>query len=462
MLFTSLWFYAALAPALGVFHLTPARARVACLLVLSCAFYLYADAQAFWLLAAMTVVTFLAGRAIASAASDRMRLARLLAGLLPIVALLVGLKSAGAWRGTVLPLGVSYYVFRLISYLLDVYWDEAQVERKFVDFAAFVTFAPQMLSGPIQRSHQFLRQVPRLRSGAFDRDQFERGFFTILRGLLLKLLIGDRLGAFIGLVDAAPQNYSRTVVLTAVMAYGVQLYADFAGYTLIAIGLGRLFGIEAPPNFNAPFRAANIQDFWRRWHISLSSWVADYVFTPLRMSMRRLERLGLVLSLFVAMTLIGVWHGFTLPFLLYGLMQGAFMSVSALTLPQRDRLLARSRMPQAARSAGGIVAVYLMMTISQVFWRAASLASAVLHLRLLTGSLPEGPLGLSVMRTDIVQPVYLCMAAAFYHGAGAPGSARRVRPAERRLPAWVLGGAALLLISALSTEEGASFIYGQF
>ena len=146
----------------------------------------------------------------------------------------------------------------------------------------------------------------------------------------MKLLVGDRLAAFIELVDTSHADYSYSVMLTTVACYLLQLYADFAGYTNIALGVGKLFGIEGPPNFHAPFAAVNIQEFWRRWHMSLTSWVTDYLFTPLSMSLRDLGQIGLVLCIMLNMLIIGLWHGLTLNFLVFGVLQGILVSVTAL------------------------------------------------------------------------------------------------------------------------------------
>ena len=495
-MFISPEYYAALIIALGLFYATPAKARIFCLLAISCLFYLTIAPAWFALLAGEVSIAYYIGGALSRAQTDRARNLLLLCGLVPIVGALLVLKLAGALQGLLMPLGTSYYTFKLISYVLEVYWDESKVAPDFVEFAAFVSFAPQMVSGPIQRSNQFLRQVPHLRRGWFDPEQFETGFFTILRGLLLKLLIADRLGAFISLVDAAPLAYRRSVLFTVVLCYTVQLYADFAGYTLIAIGIGRLFGIESPPNFSAPFSATNIQMFWRRWHITLSSWVADYVFTPLSLSLRGAGRVGMVTSLTISMMLIGLWHGLSYPFLAFGALQGLYISFSVLTMPSRERLMARfmalpplhlviglhitsvtvslpTRPPEQRelghmavfaplRTAFGIVCVYVMVSFSMIFWQAHTFDAAVLHLRLLARTIPTGHLGFADIRTDIVDPLFACMVIAFWHGVGAPGFAWVARYVGGRVPRWVVGGVALLLICALSTEEGSSFIYGQF
>ena len=462
MSFVALPFYGWLAAALAVFYLTPGRWRPACLLAISCAFYLAASPGYFVLLVAQTAIAYGGGLALAGAKTDRARQVWLVASLIPILGALSFLKVEGTLVGLLMPLGVSYYTFKIIAYLVEVYWDEGQVQRRPIAFAAFVAFAPQMVSGPIQRPFDFFPQLVTVGTGVFDPVLFEAGWFAILRGLLLKLLIGDRLGAFIAVVDAAPERYNYAVLATLAACYLLQLYADFAGYTLIAIGIGRLFGIESPPNFNAPFAAADIQDFWRRWHMSLTTWIADYVFMPLRMAVRGMGQAGLVLSLMVSMVLIGLWHALTLPYLVYGVIQGVYMSASALIKPYRERLVGRSRAFALPAHLLGIIIVFLLMTFSQLFWQAHSLQAGWLHVRLLFGVTPAGGLGFGDIRTEIADPVFACMAIAFYHGAGAPGFAWLMRPVGRFVPAWAVGGFALLLLAALTPMTGGSFIYGQF
>ena len=461
-MFTSLPFYGELTAAVLAFYLLPGAWRVTGLLVLSCAFYVSLASHWFWLLAVQAAIAYATGVGLARAKGEPMRRLILTAGLLPIVGALVLLKINVAARGILLPLGISYYTFKLISYVLEVYWDEKAVEMRPVSFGAYVSFGPQMPSGPIQRPSDFLPQLGLLRSGTFDGDMFEAGLASIIHGLMLKLLIGDRLGAFIAAVDTRPAAYDRSVLFLLAACYTLQLYADFNGYTKIAIGIGRLFGIESPQNFAAPFAARNIQEFWRRWHISLSSWTADYIFAPLRMASRDIGQAGLVFSLSASMVIIGLWHGFTLTFLIFGLLHAGYMSVSALTLPARQRVFAPHRWLQPLRAVGGMAVVFLLMTVSQIFWQARSLSSAMLHVQLLTGSVAAGNLHLSDMRTEIAEPVFVCMAIALYHGLGAPGWNKLTGPVDRVVPRWVTGGVSLLLLSALSTEAGGSFIYGQF
>ena len=180
-------------------------------------------------------------------------------GVAAVVAIIVAFKAAGAWRGFLLPLGVSYYSFKLISYLIEVYLDDDAVERDPVVFFLFPAFFPQIVAGPFRGRG---RSSPRcVRSWRDDRHRTVRnGLWFILGGLMMNTLVGDRLGAFIALSAHLTGDYSYSVLVTTVACYILQLYANFSGYTNIALGVGRLFGVEGPPNFNAPFAAINIQN----------------------------------------------------------------------------------------------------------------------------------------------------------------------------------------------------------
>jgi D-alanyl-lipoteichoic acid acyltransferase DltB (MBOAT superfamily) len=387
----------------------------------------------------------------------------LILGIVPILSVLTFFKLQGHWSGLLLPLGISYYAFKLISYLLETYWDHEKIEKNFINFALYPAFAPQIVSGPIQRPDDFFTQLRRAKVDKANPKQIEDAFRLILKGLMLKLLIGDRLASFIDIVDKAPEAYCRRVILATVLCYTVQLYADFSGYTNIAVGIGKLFGINAPPNFNAPFSAYNIQEFWRRWHMTLTSWLTDYVFTPLRMATRNFGGFSLPISVMVTMTLIGLWHGITWPFFMFGLFQGFYVLISTLTLKRYDRFF--TSMPQFVkqlRIGFGVCFTYLMMSISIVFWHAPTLDNALLHFKLLLKILPPGTLHFTDIRTEVVQPILPCFIIAFYYGAGAPGVKLVRKVVDSYIPNWVQLGFCLFLLSALTITEGSKFIYGQF
>jgi alginate O-acetyltransferase complex protein AlgI len=471
--FTSPLFYLALVLAVAVFYLLRGRWRAIYLLALSYAFYALSSPIYLVLLIVASAGVYAVGLAIARAGVERAKQALMAAGVAVVVAAIVAFKAAGAWRGFLLPMGVSYYSFKLISYLIEVYWDEEAVERDPVIFFLFPAFFPQIISGPIQRPEPFFAQMRDVMGRALNADQLETGFRFILGGLMMKTLVGDRLAAFIDVIDQSHASYSYSIMLTTVACYTLQLYADFSGYTNIALGLGKLFGVEGPPNFNAPFAAVNIQEMWRRWHMSLTLWLTDYLFTPLSMSLRDFGQAGLIGAICLNMIIIGVWHGFTLNYLVFGVVHAVFLSVTVLILAERVRRkraagkLAASqspswRPPSALLGVLGAALTFTLMSFSQIFFHSSTWGEAVSILEQVLVVAPSGPAGWSDMPAYLTVPAWVCMGVALHVGVGAPGAGGLARSVSSVAPQWLQYGVCLFLLTVLSTEGGGRFIYGQF
>ncbi|QDU66425.1 MBOAT family O-acyltransferase [Engelhardtia mirabilis] len=222
----------------------------------------------------------------------------------------------------IVPVGISFYTFQTLSYTIDIYRGVLAPAKNLRDFGLFVAFFPQLVAGPIVRAIDFLPQLelrPR-----FDRQRLREGLWRMVTGLLKKVAIADILGAY--LVDPvynSPGDYSWVVHLLAVYGFAFQIYYDFSGYSDIAIGAAKLLGFDLPENFDLPYRSRSVREFWRRWHISLSTWVRDYIYFPLggsRGSEWRVAR-----NLLITMLVIGVWHGASILWVIYGLMQGLSM-----------------------------------------------------------------------------------------------------------------------------------------
>ncbi len=230
----------------------------------------------------------------------------------------------------VLPAGISFYTFQSLSYTIDVYRKRLPATRSLLDFAVFVAFFPQLVAGPIVRATDFIPQM--MRRPEWSRSQVASGLFQILRGLCKKLLMADMLGAH--LVDRAFHGagslsaLDAPAMLLATYAYALQLYGDFAGYSDIAIGSARLLGFELRVNFDRPFTSRSLEEFWTRWHISMSSWFTDYVY--ISMGGSRLGTLRACWNAFFAWTLVGLWHGAAWTFVLWGAYHGAWLVVSRL------------------------------------------------------------------------------------------------------------------------------------
>jgi alginate O-acetyltransferase complex protein AlgI len=364
---------------------------------------------------------------------------------------------------------VSYYSFKLIAYLIEVYWDDDAVERDPVIFFLFPAFFPQIVSGPIQRPGPFFAQMREIAGRTLNFDQIEAGFRFILGGLMMKLLIGDRLLAFIGVIGQSYPDYRYSVIVTTVACFTLQLYADFSGYTNIALGIGKLFGIEGPPNFNAPFTAVNIQDFWRRWHMSLTLWLTDYLFTPLSMALRDYGEAGLIGAICLNMVIIGLWHGFTVNFLAFGILHAVFLTATVLILARRKRAAAKTKTSAQSNQPGsgvapflGAVLTFALVSLSMILVYSPTWGAAVFLFRQVVGAAPSGSVGWSDMPADLTVPAWICMAIALFVGAGFPGVRGLIGSVGRLAPTWLQYGVCLSLLSLLSTAGSGRFIYGQF
>ncbi len=221
----------------------------------------------------------------------------------------------------ILPLGISFYTLQQIAYLVDVYEGVAS-ENKLIDYALFVSFFPQLIAGPIVHYDEIMPQLESLRSKIFNAQNFAKGLFVFTLGLAKKVLIADTLSPWVG------DGFNRTESLHFFSAWGtslsytLQLYFDFSGYSDMAIGLGYLFNIKIPQNFNSPLRAANINEFWARWHMTLSVFIRTYIFTPIVKLMPKMNFFYSMVSMFLAMTIAGIWHGAGWTFFLYGVIHG--------------------------------------------------------------------------------------------------------------------------------------------
>ncbi len=224
----------------------------------------------------------------------------------------------------ILPMGISFYTFQTMSYTIDIYRKEMAPTKRFLDFALFVSFFPQLVAGPIERAKHLLPQV--LSSRKVTWDKFCEGSYLIFWGLFLKILIADNLGKIVNPIFAAKLAPNGGAALMAAYAFTFQVFCDFAGYSNIARGLGRVMGFDIVVNFNLPFFATNVQEFWNRWHISLSGWIRDYLYIPLFRALGKMKSLWRVyITIVVAMTVIGLWHGAAWTFVLFGVYHGLLL-----------------------------------------------------------------------------------------------------------------------------------------
>jgi len=237
----------------------------------------------------------------------------------------IGLPPDFLLLHVVLPVGLSFYILRAISYSFDVYRKKIPPEKSFLDLAVYISFFPYLLSGPILRADEFLGQLKQ--GGAKIIDNLWENLFLILSGLFKKIVVSSYLTMnIVDSVFAVPQNHSQLAVVLAVYAYALAIYCDFSGYTDLAIGIAGLMGFKSPANFNQPYLAIDFQDFWRRWHITLSNFLRDYVYIPL--GGNRKGNLRTYVNLLITMFVSGLWHGTGLQFIIWGLFHGLGLAFS--------------------------------------------------------------------------------------------------------------------------------------
>jgi D-alanyl-lipoteichoic acid acyltransferase DltB (MBOAT superfamily) len=474
MLFNSLP-YALFLPAvaLGYFAL-PQRLRWMLLLAASYFFYASWNPKYLLLLLASTLVDYALGVRLAEQRDPRRRRALLTASICMNLGLLFTFKYWNFVQGNLvwlaermgygwplgtldvlLPVGISFYTFQSLAYVVDVYRGAAPAERHLGRFALYVAFFPQLVAGPIERAG---RLMPQLRMPAtVDLARIRSGLELIVWGLFKKVVVADRLALYVDIVYANPTLHTSGSRLLATYFFAFQIYADFSAYTDIARGSARILGIELIENFQTPYFAASSAEFWRRWHISLSTWLRDYLYIPLGGNRR-----GLALTytnLWITMLLGGLWHGASWSFVIWGALHGTALALGRASAPLRERIHAALGTPAPLRRALGILCTFHLVCAGWVFFRAATLGDALTVLGALLGpyelplvdpsTLAHGLLGLAVL-----------LAVDLHRFLGGDARARlEAAPPPLRWAAWYGIAFAIVL---LGVESGSQFIYFQF
>ncbi len=279
----------------------------------------------------------------------------------------------------ILPVGISFYTFQSLSYTIDVYRKQLQPTRDIVAFFAYVSFFPQLVAGPIERAAHLLPQF--LGRRTFDDAAAKDGLRQILWGLFKKIVIADNLAAPVENIFSNYQDFGGGVLFLGTLYFAIQIYCDFSGYSDIAIGTARLFGFDLMRNFAYPYFSRDIGEFWRRWHISLSTWFRDYVYVPLGGS--RVSRKRHFAILLITFTVSGLWHGADWTFVVWGLLNGLFylpLVMSGKHKRYRGEIIAQGKWFPGAREAFQMTATFAVTLLAWVFFRADSLSHAVSYL----------------------------------------------------------------------------------
>jgi alginate O-acetyltransferase complex protein AlgI len=295
---------------------------------------------------------------------------------LKVLSTLLALETQIQPIKAVVAIGVSYYVFQAISYLFDIYLEIEKPERHFGYFLLYLSFFPKLLQGPIERAGDL---IPQLKNKyEFNYDNMRFGMLLFTWGLFKKVVIADHLGLYVDVVYNDVHTFTGLPLLLATYAYAFQIYMDFSGYTDMALGSARLFNINLTQNFNSPYLATSVADFWRRWHITFSRWILDYIFKPLQMQWRNGKNWGTASALVIAFLVSGIWHGANWGFVIWGGLHGLYLACSVFYKPYQKRLHKTLGMEKTRfLKVWQIVVTFNLVSFAWVFFRANSLNDAL-------------------------------------------------------------------------------------
>lgn len=389
MLFNSFIFFLFLAVVLPIFYFLPSKkTKNLFLLASSYFFYGYWDWRFCFLLIFSTVIDFLVSHKIYQAdCTTRKKYLLMLSvtvnmGLLSFfkyfnffvdsfarIASTFGLELDYVHLSIILPVGISFYTFQTMSYTIDVYRNRMVPSENFFDFALFVAFFPQLVAGPIERARHLLPQLAQKLTPS--RKQIEQGITLIIFGLFRKVLIGDTAGRIVDNIFVQPDRYMSIELVCALILFSIQIYADFSGYSSIARGVGRLIGVELVKNFEQPYLSTNISEFWRRWHISLTSWLREYVYISLGGNRSGQEKT--FFNILLVFGLCGLWHGAGYNFIIWGILHGLMVSLHKVLVVNTTCLEAEQedKTPGFWLLTGmKILSTYFLVTFLWLFFRA--------------------------------------------------------------------------------------------
>lgn len=452
---------------LAVYYIVPVKYRWLLLLGASFVFYAAADWRMLGLIGGSIAFSCLAALQIEKQTEKAAKKGWLAASVSVLTAVLFVfkyfdffmesvngvLKIAGlgslsfAWK-LMVPLGISYYTFKIISYLADVYQGKMAAEKHFGYYALYVGFFPQILCGPIQRPEHFLLQ---LRTGCrYEEPLFTEGMGRMILGLFKKLVIADRLAGYVGTVFSDPGSYPALASIMAAGFYSIQIYCDFSGYSDIAIGMAQMFGIRTKDNFSYPYFSRSIKEFWKRWHISLSSWLRDYIYIPL--GGNRCGKIRAKINGMLTFLISGLWHGSSWNFVFWGGLHGLWNMIST----------PKSEDASVLRKIRQTLVTFCGVTFTWIFFRAETLEKAffmirhaVLDFRISVGEITASLLPFTGDNTCAAHFLIVCILIFFL----AVFEWRRTNGKKTSF-GWL--GVMLAATLLLGKFGNSSFLYGQF
>lgn len=399
MIFTSIVFGLFFLVVALLFYTLPFKLRWIWLLLTGIFFYMYSNPAYILIAAFIILITWYAGIQIEKTTSDKKARQFYLLAIVANITVLVFFKYTNFFTNTAFdlinftrqklfhsnitlsnsliinvlaPLGISYITFQAIGYLVEIKKGNHPAEKNPGYFATFLLFFPKIVAGPVERAHHFLPQLKQ--NKPFDYDNISGGLKKILWGLFKKLVIADRLSIYVSAVLDNAGHHTGLSIFIAVVFYVFQMYADFSGYTDMALGFAKILGFDLMKNFNRPLLAISVTEFWRKWHISLSSWFADYFYNPIAISKRDWGKWSVVYASFTTFIVLGFWHGANWTFIIFGALQGLILTIEFFTRKTRKSI--RKKIPGFLNIMLGNAFTFLYFAFSLIFFRAASVSDS--------------------------------------------------------------------------------------
>ena len=362
-----------------LYYTLPPKYRKAILLLSSCIFIGYYHIAFLIIALLISLATFFLGKWVGQSKHEKDTKRIYISGLCFLITGWLAFRYANLLPGVhwLFPLGISFYTFQALSYLTEIYWKEEEPEENLADFMIYMLFFMKFLSGPIERARDMLPQLKSGKPVAYPSIVY--GMKLIGVGLIKKLILADYISPYIDGIFNSIHTASGIQLLMACLLYPVELYGDFSGYTDIALGGACMLGFKLNPNFNRPFIAQTTAEFWRRWHMSLSFWVKDYLYLPLFSSMRRWGQWGVFLSLSLTFAGLGAWHGAGWNYIIYGLIQGLIIFYEMKTAMIRNKI--KNWIGNPLFTTLSILRTYLLFAFSLIFFRLESVSDALYYIR---------------------------------------------------------------------------------
>lgn len=362
-----------------LYYTLPPKYRKAILLLSSCIFIGYYHIAFLIIALLISLATFFLGKWVGQSKHEKDTKRIYISGLCFLITGWLTFRYANLLPGVhwLFPLGISFYTFQALSYLTEIYWKEEEPEENLADFMIYMLFFMKFLSGPIERARDMLPQLKSGKPVAYPSIVY--GMKLIVVGLIKKLILADYISPYIDGIFNSIHTASGIQLLMACLLYPVELYGDFSGYTDIALGGACMLGFKLSPNFNRPFIAQTTAEFWRRWHMSLSFWVRDYLYLPLSSGMRRWGQWGVFLSLSLTFAGLGAWHGAGWNYIIYGLIQGLIIFYEMKTAMICNKI--KNWIGNPLFTTLSILRTYLLFAFSLIFFRLESVSDALYYIR---------------------------------------------------------------------------------